>query len=301
MRTFKEAAEIFDVLRESEAEDYGAGEVCTVSTILKWTEAVSRKLYPQLYKQTKFNSYHLNNEGCFMDGSQSVEEDGEYIRMASVAQSDIPDYALVYAMNSPYWKMDFDYLNLEEGIYSEDGNENDMPMLDLLKRRFKGFIEEELLGDLGIAEEHHPLYSLYGMFEKDMDVADDMCGIRSILYPYLRKAKLVAGKEFFKHIDYIERAFSVLGKWLNNGVSVCVEGSEYTYFFCSDGSSDVYCYGMKCGGAIDFSYEVIIAAELIESAMFEIHEKYPFLDERILSLRKEDGFDAVEGRNLDAA
>ena len=278
MRSFEECKKIFDMLKPVDfSEGFPEAEVIAFRT--KWYSSLSKILYPGYVKD--FNDYFLDSQGEIMEGKFPLRNTGDYYSQASLGISYICDYALCYMEKSPFWEVTYESCGMEE-----EGDE-DMPFYLFLKKRFGDFFEKKLYQkpkDMIFAYEH-PLYELYGFYE-NYEIADEMSAIRSSLYPYLEKASRIAGDEFKQHVRYAEEAFGVIEKWLCSMLHCSIKTKRYGYFFCSDDSSSVYNYGDNFGGAHNFCPEVIICAELIEAALFEIHEKIPFLPRRILDMRE---------------
>lgn len=283
MRTFKEAAEIFDMLGDVDFSLSRNGEMYHICIILKWLSVLSQKIYPDR-KHNDISTYILSEYMTLMDGRYTAEEAGDFIYQTSIGYSSMDSFALVYMFESPYWELNYDRL-----IKYDDGYDNvDETILspkEFLMRRKGGFIEDEilLLPDNELSQ--HPVMELYNMYEY-AEMGDDMIGIRSILFPYLAKAKSVAGEEFRKHVSYMEKAYNVIGDWLYNGTYCKFTSDKYGYFFHTDGSYDYYDYGYGLG-CLEFDCRIMIAAELIEASMFEIHERYPFLPQEILLMKTE--------------
>lgn len=216
--------------------------------------------------------------------SYSMEDVGDYITQTAFNQSYIGYYALIYMDHSPYWETSMEWCGMD---FSEEGEiEKELPFYEFLEKRFGTFLESHLYvpPEEELLSHEHPLYDLYGMFD-DYEVADDMCVLKCLLYPYFSKAKKAAGNGFKEHVEYMGQAFSIIKGWL--GINNCVvETEKYGYFFLADGSADAY--NELGGGTLSFYPEVIICAELIEAAMFEIHEAVPFLPQELVVMRKEE-------------
>ena len=283
MRTFAECKKIYETLYHADFEGTKGKDFCVTALRIKWLSSVAHFLYPTYYKNV--HQYHLTDEGKVMDGSVDIEDAGDYLLQACLINGEVADYALCYMKHSPFWDISYDYAQIkstDEYGMDEEMNEVEMEPADFLKGRFGCFMEDVFEKDMDVLKSKE-LQNLFDMYV-DGEVTDEICAIKSELFPYVEKAKAIAGNECKEMIDTVDEAFKTIRSW--QGISeVHFDTPKAGYFFASDESSDIYEGWYGTYGALDFDPSVIICGELIEAALFEIHERYPFLPEHILKRR----------------
>lgn len=270
MRSFEELKSIFDILATcNEPVSLETDKMLLVR--FKWITAIAGKLYPGTVKGS-FDAF-VNDYGEFMyEGLGMETEDLIYLYETSLLQGNLDSYVLYYMNQSPLWDFRISYLGIDD--YASK-----MPFLSFMKCSFDEFFEEKLYN---MEEEGHVLRPVYDMFDKDNEPMDDVCIIKSSLYPYVEKLKGIVSGEHAEYIAYLERAYKVISDWMF-GEDYHFATDKYGYFACCDASSFASCYGAS-GGAIDLKVAIIICAELIERAMFDLNEIYHFLPNQLSAL-----------------
>lgn len=286
MRTYEECVKLYTLLKSLDTY-FESEEWSMVNFRLKWVSAVARSLYSSNSKLYKY-TLELGDGYFYSDYFGDTVEDAydcDYMQEYSLLSGTVSDYTLSYMEKSPFWRVEYDstfIYSLSEVGMDEDA-ENAENAIQLLKHIHPGFMEE-------VYEKPEHLEVIFNMYGYDEDADEGLCYIKSLLYPYVKKAKEVAGG--CEEIMVIENAYSTIEKWLGGGGYI-FSTDKAGYFLLPDNSAGLwggYCYG---DGAVGFDPAIIICAELIEAAMFRIHDRTPFLPEDILEKRR-----CMSGENL---
>lgn len=279
MRTFAECKKIYDMLYHADLEGMYGKEATVAFFRTKWLNILAMNIYPEYNKH--IHQYHLSEEKKLMDGNYELEDCGDYLMQFSVLNGEAADYALCYMKNSPFWELIYDYAKIyNPDEYGYEVDETEMEMEEFLKGRLGSFLEDAFEEKEILGKELLDVYELYSTAE----TTDELCGIKTELYPFVKMAKEVAGEDCKEMILALEQAFLTVKGWLGiNEVHFSTDKSGY--FIVTDSSSDIMSGYPGYYGALDLDPAIIICGELIEAALFEIHDKYPFLPEEIVRRR----------------
>ena len=279
MRSFEECKKIFDALYMADCSGSSEKAWCVTAYRMKWLSVVVHLLYPEI--KPHLHRYYLNDKREVMDGDWEIEDCGDFLLQSSLLNGEVPDYALCYMAHSPFWDISYDNTVIGTEEKGTSGQE-ELNASQFLKGRFGDILEELFIDDMDIIMERE-LMDVFELYSTN-EVADDLCVIKSELFPYVKKEKMVAGEECKKKIEAVEKAYGIIAGWL--GINeVHFSTTNAGYFFTTDESAEAS-EGLYGGyGALDFEPSIIICGELIEAALFEIHDLYPFLPEHIVKRR----------------
>lgn len=289
VRTFAECKKIYKLLNQVDFDGLSGKDWCVAALRIKWLSVITNIIYPQ-YKNG-VHRYHITEEMRTMDGNIDIAECGDYLLQCGIINGEVADYALSYMSHSPFWRVTYDYARVyspeEDGEYDYEEMEKSRTEMDaasFLEPSFECFFEEGFFKSEQRYLKADKLLEVFELYEES-EVTDELCAIRSDLYPYVKKAREVAGEDCKEIFKYIELAYRTIRNWLGL-CNVYFDTPKAAYFFAADGSASIYEGWSGYYGALEFDPAIIICAELIESALFEIHSKYPFLSKEILDKKE---------------
>lgn len=276
-RSFKELKFLFDALDESYSlNSDSCQEFAFVFLMhLKLTAILCNKIYPSM--ELGFPDITMNGYKDIYYGGIRPDDDLEYIVESKLGCSCIPDYVLAYFMRSPHWDVRVRslYLDTSDDYVCNDGDSFYVGE-EFVRHSYGDFLDKE------IYEDKNNMEKIERCYEVGDDFTDDLCVIRSDLYPYIPLFKKAAGRRHREKFLYLDKAFRVIRRWLN-GFSFEITTSKHGYFFCSDDSDENYGAVMGC---IIHERAMVVAAELIEEIIFSLDAEYHLLPEEIK--RKEE-------------
>lgn len=239
---------------------------------LKISIMISRLLYDNNKKRSYPDIVMGEYAGLLYEG-YSIEDDLDYISQSKLTCSFLPDYVLVYMYESPFWDVKIANLYVDDfEDYLDKDEKGDSVVGEKYIRRWYGdFFEEEVYASEELFDKITSFYYV------GSDFTDDLCVIKSSLFPYLDKFKKAGEKEYPEEIRYLEEAYNVIGAWMM-GVDDFFQTEKNGYFFSTDNSDESLGYGEGC---IVHNRAIVVAAELIEEIMFYLDNIYHIFPEDI--------------------
>lgn len=209
-----------------------------------------------------------------------VDEYLEYIMESKITSGILPDFVLTYFDKSPHWDIAVRclYVDWDEDYVKEDKKGFHYIDKEYIQNCYEDFFEEE------VYENEEFMNKVISYYDVGADFTEDLCIIKSSLYPYLKKFEEVAKTDYPDEVKLLKEAYAVISAWLN-GRDVDFQTEKYGYFLSSDDSDESYGYTRGC---ILHNRAMVVAAELIERIMFSLDEIYHILPGEIL--RKEESW-----------
>ena len=280
MHEIAELKEWMDRLSQIDWKECDINNVLSVTHYLKCIQYLSLDLYPE-YVSHEFG-YHTDRIGRIFEGKHLIEEYEDIMEEFSACSSSICSFLLPYYEKSPYWEVS--YIELYKDDYEYDKDKQVTQHLEKYSDCFEGKLMDSL--DEKTVKEH-PLYGFYELFDtSDNGVVD--CGIllSSRLLPSYKKKERMLKRKYPQICAMIKRAEECMKHWMA-GPSITIWEPEFekAYYFGCDGSSDYHLYGYA-GGMMSSDISILVAGELIDTAILFLNEKEAILPWEVANERR---------------
>lgn len=278
LRKFEELKPFWDRMRYGNSGGYLKRDVDIIAMVTHNTQLVKRILYPdcEIRKDTRMSEY----------GEFEKHEDLE--SEVNPLFSNLMDDILWWFKNSPYWHMEYGLYGSDD-IY-EDGNCDGPSPAEATAAVLSQLEDDELINREDDLYNH--MLEWFEYFEGTGSFSGHgYVIIVSYLYPYFETLKKCAKEEEeIIMLDYLERAYDLIGDFLAQGENNYTSTSKAGYFLNQGGNTYDDGFGSDCTdlGVCDYFYNILLAGEMVETITFALDEKYDILPEELKRKEKMD-------------